>query len=555
MKVAYGYRPCEVGVNLGLDNHADPSFKVTRIRPGFYQTERRPVRVSVGCEVEGLCMPVPDLNHAPSQLAGLVKRVAAEMPPILGRNLRKFKRFVRRFCKKYLNDLTFDGIEDFEFEEWISNAPYPEYRKEELRRVFKESLDRSPITIVKAFTKDECYDLFKFLRGIHARHDDYKVRVGPFAKKFGDRLFKMKWFIKKIPVSERPSKLLEALSGFDKIFCTDFSQFEATFVKSLMSIELWVYNWTLRNHPMQKQFNDLFACLVQTNVIDYKYFTVHLNSKRMSGEMFTSCGNGLMNLLMTMFILENNGNDLDKVGAYFEGDDGIIGCTHLPTKQDYTDLGANIKIEIPKGINTASFCGNVFDPIAKHNVRNPMEAAVCFGWINGSYLQASVEVKMKLLRVKSMSLLSEYPGCPILRSLAWYGIRNTRKYKKIDKTFLTKNFSKDTYKFEQVLDMFETFDERNLSKIEVHKNSRVLVEEMYNIPVSEQLRIEHYLDNLHSIQPLTCFNSLESCTDWYIYNREYVVNFETCRDKFVFTKSGYETRCLMKEEESFIVRS
>lgn len=541
-----------MGLILDSGNIPDRTFRVTRIRPGFYETERRPVRVSVGCEVEGLCIPVPDLNHAPSQLAGMVKRVATNMPPILQHNLRRFKRFVKRFCKKYLNELTFDSLEDFDFTSWIENAPYPEYRKEELRKVFKESLDRKPITIVKAFTKDECYSLFKHLRGIYARHDDYKVRVGPYAKKFGDKLFKLKWFIKKIPVNERPSKLLEALTGYDNIFCTDFSQYEATFVKKLMGLELWVYNWTLRKHPMQKHFNDLFSCMLGTNVIDFKHFTAEIRAKRMSGEMFTSCGNGLMNLLLTMYILEQNGNDLENVGAYFEGDDGIVGCTHLPKAQDYTDLGANIKIEIPRGINTASFCGNVFDPIAKHNVRNPLEAAVGFSWISASYLQASHEVKMKLLRVKSMSLLSEYPGCPILRSLAWYGIRNTRQYKP-DSDFIHRNYSKDTYKMEQTLEMFSNFDERNLSTITVHPNSRYLVEEMYNIPVSEQLRIEFYLDNLNEIQPLTCFTPLQSCTDWYIYNRDYVVDYETTRDKYIYTRTGYNTVCFRSPNDQFVV--
>lgn len=470
----------------------------------------------------------------------MVKRVAVAMPPLDMRMFHRFTRFVRRFCHTHLQSLTFDALEDFSFDEWIEAAPYPLYRKNELREVHKQSLFRAPITLVKAFTKSEWYSEFKHFRGIYARHDDFKVRLGPFAKKFGDLLFKLKWFIKKIPVNSRPAALLEKLSHYEHIFCTDFSQYEATFVKRLMKVEIWVYMWALRNNSARSALGDLFDYLHGTNKIDFKHFSATLTAKRMSGEMLTSCGNGLMNMLFTFFHLEEAGNDLSLIDAFFEGDDGIVGCMILPQAIQYEALGANIKIEIPRGINTASFCGNVFDPIALHNVRNPLEYAVTFAWVDAKYLQASEAVKLKLLRVKSMSLISEYPGCPVLKSLAMYGIRVTRKVKVTDE-FIERNYGDDSYNYEKIKNIFANFDERNLQDVQIHINSRNLVETMYGLTVHQQLDIEQYLDSKTDISPLECFSSISGCKDWMIFYRDYVVDYVSKHDRFIFTKTGYST--------------
>lgn len=551
--MTYGYRPAEQRVTLGVGEEPDLSFRVKKVRPDFYRTERVPVRVSLGCHVENLTMPVPDLGHSPSQLAGMVKRVAADMPPINQIKFRKFKRFVKRFREKYLKDLVFDELEMFEFEEWLENAPYKQSRKDELKRAWETSKVQDVDLRVKAFTKDENYPEFKHLRGIYSRSDDYKVRVGRFFKKFGDKLFATKWFIKKTPVNERPDFLLDRLGGFDKLFCTDFSQFEATFVRQLLSVELDMYRWSLKNNPNQKHFVDLIAAQLETNHISFKNFDVKLDAKRMSGEMNTSCGNGMMNMLMTFFILEDIGNDIEKCMGVFEGDDGMVGCQVLPTVGDYLNLGARIKIELPIGIHTASFCGNVFDPIAKHNVTNPLGASVCFGWTNASYLQASSDVKSKLLRVKSMSMLSEFPGCPILASLARYGIRVTRKTK-VTLDFIDRNYD-DSYTRERFFDVFDSFnrDERKLTNVKVHPNSRDLVEQLYGISVSQQLAMEQYLDGLTEIQPLRGFTDLPYHKDWYTYDSEYSVEFGTCRDRVRYDRCGYTTLCYRAPGDVFYV--
>jgi len=543
VKIMFGYRPAECGVVLGHGELPDASFRVTQIRPEFYNyTSRSSVRISLGCHVLGTSLPVPDFNHGPSQLAGCTKRVAAAMPPIPPNLGRRFFRWVKRFCNKHLRFLKFSPTDDFDFESWITNTEYPLYRKQELREVYELSKNRRVKFDVKAFIKDEDYTDYKHLRGIYSRCDDYKVRVGPYFQKFGDKLFSSKWFIKKIPVPERPTALLEKLGKYNNIFCTDFSQYESTFVDFLMRVEHWIYRWSLEGHPLQKHFCDLFALMRQSNKIVFKLFDCVLDAKRMSGEMNTSCGNGLMNLLITFFNLERAGNDIEKCDAFFEGDDGIVGCVNIPTSQLYTDLGARIKIDIPEGISTASFCGNVFHPDHLHNVTNPSEASVSFGWTRArNYRFASHSLKMRLLCAKSISMLYEYPGCPILKHLGQYGLRCTYKYiKSLDAEFVRRH-SDNVYHAEQVQKAREFIQEYGIPNVEIGDGTRSLVERLYGISVSAQLYIEHKLDSLSTLQPLD-FSDLLNCPKcWYDNDFNYTVEVDSRIGDPVFSRHGFTT--------------
>jgi hypothetical protein len=551
----YGYRPIEFGVSLGAADNPDVSFRVTKLRKGFYADwPRKSVRVSLGCEVEGVSLPVPDFDHQPSILAALTKRVAAAMPPINNRRLMGFRRFVKRFMNKNLKSLKFTPEETFEFDEWIEGAPYAETRKRELKLVQLENNMLSFQSLntkkyrprVKGFIKDEPYPDPKHFRGIHSRDDPYKCRTGPYFKKFGDRLFALKWFIKKIPIDDRPAALLEKLARFRTIYCTDFSQFESTFVRELMKIEIMVYKWSLEGHPRLNEMMSLFDHLLRDNVVDYKHFTFKVQSKRMSGEMNTSCGNGLMNLLLTMYILSLKGNNLDDVDGFFEGDDGIIGCEILPTAQDYTDLGARIKIAIPTSIAEASFCGNVFHPDHLHNVTNPSEASVCFGWSYGrKYRFANRETLERLLLAKSLSYLYQYPGCPIIRSLALYGIRCTKKHiKSIDEKFMINSLGNgNRYYYEEILSKaLHILEDSNKLNVTIGAGTRELVERLYGISIAAQLRAEEYLDNLEGIQTLKLAPFLNCNPCWYQNDLMYTRLVDRTKPDPVFVRRAGRTK-------------
>jgi hypothetical protein len=251
-----------------------------------------------------------------------------------------------------------------------------------------------------------------------------------------------------------------------------------------------------------------------------------MDGKRMSGEMNTSVGNGLMNMLCTFFLLEQAGNS--EYGGYFEGDDGVCWYTNPtfssskpPSQFDYRDLGAKIKIEIPDEPTLASFCGLIFDPEVCDNVTEPMAVLMNHGWTSHQYVAAGRTKLDALLKSKSLSLLYSYPGAPITRSLALYGLRVTGH---IDDKYMNKVLEKkymNTYEREK-LQYQQSASQEKFEQLLNHKvnfKTRLLVERKFGISVELQLHIENYLDNLTTLQPLNIPLALDhvdkDCIDYY----------------------------------------
>lgn len=464
------------------------------------------MRVSLGCNLDNACLPVPEISHSPSQIEGVVKRIACRMPIPNRAKIRRLKRFTIKFLEMHFANEQFSAEENFEFDEFIVNTPYTQARKENLTKTHSKpfNYDGKGYNVL-GFTKDENYPEYKHFRGIMSRSDDYKTRVGPYFRKFDKILFSKKSFIKKIPVTERAEWLSKKFEFAREIYCTDFTSFEATFGPLLMEIELSIHAWFLKYNPnKEKIMNLLRKGIASMNKIKYSQFLFTIFCRRMSGEMNTSGGNGVMNLIMTYFICHERGNPLD-LSTAFEGDDGCIEINSIhtqPTPNDYAELGANIKIDKPDSPSEASFCGLVYDVQAKDNVTDPIEALMSFGWTTQQYTCASKNKLLALLRSKSLSMLYEYPACPILKSLASYGMRMTTK---IDDDYLesvmNKNIDSIYYK-EQWKNAHSNYKHNKLIDKPIHMNTRYLVQKRYFIPISLQLKIESYIDSLDSLQPL-----------------------------------------------------
>lgn len=457
-------------------------------------------------------MPVPDQQHSLSQSEAVIKRVAPQMPVIDRARLRRLRRSVVRNLQKYFGGMQFDADENFEFDEYIENTNYPRYRKEELRNVHNKNFDPKKGTAVKAFIKDESYPEYKAFRTINSRNDDYKTRVGPFFQKLSKKIFTTEHFIKKIPVAERPKFIKKRFEGLFNLFCTDFSSFEATFGPLLLRVEFLVYDWFLKYNNRRGEIMRLIRQGIGgRNRVVFKDFAYIIDGRRMSGEMNTSEGNGIMNMLMTFFLLEEAGNKV--LTGYFEGDDGI--CFYhprTPTAQDYADLGAKIKIEIPGGLNKASFCGLIFDEEVEDNVCNITEALMSFGYTTSQYANSCRKKKMALLRSKSLSMLYSYPGCPILKSLAKYGLRMTDEISNEYLKWVLNRQNLNTYERELLQIENEYFENKQGDNIKIRDTevfnrpidyrTRKLVEDVYNISIDNQKLCEDYLDNKTDLSPI-----------------------------------------------------
>jgi len=493
--VIYGYRYREVPLPALTDIKQDATIGKTIGDPDL--SKRPVVQVSLGCHVEGHALPHPCPQDVDTMKAGTRKRFAIKPPdvdPVLAREL---KDFVRHWLRKNLTPLSPE--EDVSIETWLERCPYPSYRKKELLELFYSVLDPSDprYTKCKSFMKDETYPTYKHARAINSRHDYFKCRVGPIFKAIENVVYKHPSFIKHVPVKDRAKYIFDMLfAPGAKYIATDYTAFESLFVKELMeACEFELYDYMTQHLPCHDDFMGVVhEVLAGENECYFKNFKVTVPATRMSGEMCTSLGNGFSNLMFMLFILQRNGcSDVDGV---VEGDDGLFRFRGpIPTEADFTRLGLIIKMEVHDRLETASFCGLVFDLEDKKVVTNPLEVLVSFGWTTRRYARSNIQTKKILLRAKALSLAYQYPGCPIIQSLSQYGLRMT---KGIQVKRVLHGYGLNMWEREQLQEAVlygHVFQP-------VGMNTRMLVEDLYGISVENQLAVESYIDSLDSLQPL-----------------------------------------------------
>lgn len=454
--------------------------------------------------VDGAVMFKNDLHDRESSIGGEAKRSAAD-PPKANRQLRRrLARFVRKWLERNLTPL--DCAADDSVERWLEHSNYPEWRKKEILEAWENVISdclKSSHVVCDTFVKDEFYPEPKWPRLIHARRDEFKAFSGPIFKLIEEQLYQHPAFIKHVPVAQRPQYILDNvyLPGA-KMYTTDYTSFESLFTKMLMdTVEMQLYEYMTKNLPRGKVWYDnVYRVMTGRNHCSAKHFKMQIDATRMSGEMSTSLGNGFSNLMLASFVVaEKGGHDLRIV---VEGDDGLFTYSGPEVKtEDFTELGLRIKIDSHDELATASFCGLVFDPVDLVNVRDPRTVFATFGWTGARDSFSGKKKKLALLRAKSMSLLAQYPGCPMLQSLAMYGMRVTKSY---DITRVIQSRNTGWWIREQYLEAQQLLQAGSLRPQPVPNNTRLLIERLYGISVETQLHVEAYLDALDVVQPIRC---------------------------------------------------
>jgi hypothetical protein len=487
---------------------------------GSVESFSPPVLVSLGPHVDGAALPRPDLQHAPTSEAGARKRILAATPTIDRARLMRFRLFVRNWIRKNLNKL--DPQTDVSFDTWVENTNYPAWRKDQLRKTWEDLGNKWDPELWKAkcFIKDESYAEFKHARNIFSRSDSMKVVFGPYFKAIENVLYKHEAFIKHVPVADRPAyikKLLERNGA--KYIQTDYSAFESHFIPELMeACEFELYDYLLEEVEGGKEMCALLRAVLQgDNVCQFKWFTLLVEATRLSGEMNTSLGNGFTNLMAMLFLCEESG--ASDVAMVVEGDDGITSHSGpAPTPADFASIGLTIKLEPVDQLSEASFCGIVFDPEDGINVTDVRKEIVKFGWTSNVYRRSRSNKLKVLLRAKSLSLAHQYPGCPILESLARYGLRMTRG---VDiRCYVQNSGTLDTWQRAQLLAAMH--DEKSLSSKFRRPGmaTRWLVRDRYGIDIMTQISIEEYFDKKSDLKPI------DHPGIWFLMEKDWIKYFE-----------------------------
>lgn len=363
--------------------------------------------------VDGFAPIHLDTKDQKTQVDGLQHRMARLTPQSNKQTMQRFASFVKWWCRTYLEPLTTEPS----FDEWLAGCDYPLERKAELASVFDDlhgaPPNRKQRRKIASFIKSESYYEFKHARWINSRSDAFKAWSGPWFKAIEERVFALPWFIKHTPVPERPSKVAGLLRPGARYYATDHTAFEAHMGPEFMAAcELTVYRYMLQRFP---DVADLICKTIGgvNHGATRRGVQFRVKGRRMSGDMCTSLGNGLTNLLLWAFFCREKKCEWD---GFVEGDDGIFATVgSAPTRADYLDLGFDLKIEEGNDPRVMSFCGIV--AADGQNVRDPAKLLTHFGWTS-SCIGAGLAVRKSLLRAKALSLLYENPHCPILRAIA-----------------------------------------------------------------------------------------------------------------------------------------
>ncbi len=465
--------------------------------------EMRPVvQVSLGCHSRGFACPHPDPKDIETTVAGMVKRAASRPPVASDELVAQLRLFVRKWLKENLIPLSPEA--DLSFSTWLDQTNYPDWRKCELRKVWEDAEGRLKPADLKcnSFPKDEVYPEYKHARTINSRSDVFKCYVGPIFHAIEQTVYEEPSFIKHVPVKDRPQYIMERLYREGaKYYATDYTAFESLFVPELMrACEFELYAYMTADVPQGQEFIDICnRVLAGENTCRFRDAVMKLRGTRMSGEMCTSLGNGFSNLMFMLFTCDRVG--AKNVVGVVEGDDGLFTMVGSPpTTRDFADLGLVIKAEEHDTLSTASFCGIVFDPSERINVTDPRKVLCTFGYTSRQYARARPKKLARLLRSKALSLVHQYPGCPIITALGRYGLRVTNHVAAMSPVFGSS--SADTWWHKFVWSHMKMEHTVSLMWTNPGPDTRRLVEKLYGITVEEQVAFERYLDGLNVLEPL-----------------------------------------------------
>lgn len=495
----------------------DPETHVIEHDRGRYNPPRA-VSLGVHCLQGVLC--VPSANGVLQQECGLGYRLCRKMPKPKRRTLWAYRGYNQYLIRRLFPEPLPENY-DFSASAWVVKTHYPQWRILDLLKLVPDIplfLNREffrSYGICKAFIKLESYangtvyewGCYKPPRIISSRTDHVKVAIGPLIKAIEEQVYKLPYFIKHVPVPDRPNYIRDHVETEGcRYLSSDFTSFECGFTQKFMdACEFALYRYMLSKNPVQLQNLIAFQkASTGINCLQMGDVTCFMRARRQSGEMTTSLGNGYSNLAMTAFFLRKH-LDIADMRCVVEGDDGLYAIpSNLAEKvspRHYEKLGFMIKNSWSDTVNEASFCGLVYDDVDRINITDPIQQILNIGWSMGSENIRSTDKRLAdLLAAKTYSLAYEYSGCPIVYKLARWLARANGIY--ISQKLIESRAWTTWYR-ERFIQMKN--DARNIQVMldrEPSVRTRLLMERKFAIPVADQLAIERYFDGLNNIQPI-----------------------------------------------------
>lgn len=479
-----------------------------------YDVKRRPVAVffqgwrtvdSVGRQ---LVLPyIPDPSLPENMAAAAIHRFGCRMPSQEPRRLEHFRAYARAFIRRFIVPLRDDEVPPFEG--WLDKTSYSGRQKEMLRRVRDETETLTPEELVsKSFIKYEGYEEPKMPRGINSYTDAVKTYFGPLFHAIDKRLFAStprsspnqladgtddpdRWFIKGLNPKFWP-RMMENVFGDEPVVGTDFSSFEAHHHGVFAEIITYWMAHCIRDLPMKQAEKRVFIRLVRgINITKFKNITAMIDERLMSGAMWTSSANGLLNLLiMTYLIISSKGvvdveamlNEVPRTRGKVEGDDGLFVCHRPIDTTIVAELGLKLKPTYAPHYSGAGFCSIICDPVSLVSMKDPAKVLRDFFAVPMKFSRKRV-VGLSYLRAKAVSYAYSFKDCPIIGPLAKRVCDLTRSY-----DVRAVSTEMDAWMRDAVNEACANKAWLGIPNIDI--SSRELVERVFEITQTDQHRIE-----------------------------------------------------------------
>lgn len=379
---------------------------------------------------------IPDPCSQRNKIAACLHRFGRKSRERDPARLRHFTEYAKAFIER-----AFQPIEPSDvgtFEEWLEASSYGEARKKHLRGV-RESLheigtrkDRS----CKSFIKWEGYVSAKVARAINSYSDESKVLLGPIIRAVDKATFRSRWFVKGTNPKNWSQRMFDTF-GLDPVVITDFSSFESHAEGPYAEITRHWMLHMLRGSQVPRSIKELISSMfVGTNRILFDDIRCEVLEKLMSGALWTSSANGVLNLCIMSYLStqclhpELPGAQLAELAlsgfvGLVEGDDGI--CPARPfDKKVIKEMGLYLDMQEFPNYGAGTFCGITCEPGTNNLVTDPLKFLLNFCVLPPKYARANEVTKQSLLRAKALSYKYVFGNAPVVGRVCDVVLERTR---------------------------------------------------------------------------------------------------------------------------------
>lgn len=436
---------------------------------------------------------IHDQKDVYNKVAACMHRFGREMPIPNRDVVRDFTEYSKLLIERLFKPVQREEL--CTFAEWIEHTHYtPAQRRyfTKIRRDIK-SLQEEFIDN-KSFIKWEAYtEIGKQCRAINSYSDNMKAVLGPVMHSVDRKIFSTKYFVKGMDPRMRP-EMLKNRFGTRPVMGTDFSSYEAHHSGAFAELgRHWILHMT-RELGLPKHVHAIIGrAFLGRNKCDMRDIVAEVDQRLMSGALWTSSANGVLNLMMLsylnsramyphMAVTELVDRHDECFQGFVEGDDGICVDRHIPDRL-IESLGIVLKFDHYTSYGQASFCGIVCDENENINLSDPMKFLSKFFVLPPKYAGTRQSLQYSYLRAKALSYKYALNDCPVIGPVCHAICRMT---KGVDAMRAVADV--DTYKRDLLLRAVKAKTWRD--EPDIRTASRLLVARVYGLSIHDQIMIE-----------------------------------------------------------------